>query len=97
MAFSSSVPVTNGKPSVTAGRKTPDPGNHIRDGRAAARRNRMAAKKPIPASVRKDNFRYKQELAHQLIRRFGLAAARRTCIENKWHSVLEAVNSVRPH
>jgi|GEM_PF-1494128 len=42
-------------------------------------------------------FEYKQELAYQLVKRLGLAAARQTCIENQWHGVLKAVNSVRPH
>lgn len=43
----------------------------------------------------KGDFEYKRELAHQLIKRFGVTAARQTCIENKWEEVLQAVNLVR--
>ena len=45
----------------------------------------------------KGDFEYKRELAHQLIKRFGITAARQTCIENKWDEVLQAVNLVRQH
>lgn len=45
----------------------------------------------------KGDFEYKRELAHQLIKRFGVTAARQTCIENKWEEVLQAVNLVRAH
>ena len=45
----------------------------------------------------KGDFEYKRELAHQLIKRFGVTAARQTCIENKWDEVLLAVNLVRRH
>lgn len=45
----------------------------------------------------KGDFEYKRELAHQLIKRFGVTAARQTCIENKWDEVLQAVNLVRSH
>lgn len=45
----------------------------------------------------KGDFEYKRELAHQLIKRFGVTAARQTCIENKWDEVLQAVNLVRTH
>ncbi|MCP5382967.1 MAG: hypothetical protein H6912_11445 [Kordiimonadaceae bacterium] len=45
----------------------------------------------------KGDFEYKQELAQQLIKRFGVAAARQTCIQNKWDEVLRAVNMVRAH
>ena len=41
------------------------------------------------------DFEYKRELAHQLVKRFGVAVARQTCIENKWDEVLSAVNLVR--
>lgn len=43
----------------------------------------------------KGDFEYKRELAHQLIKRFGVTAARQTCVENKWDDVLQAVNLVR--
>ncbi len=43
----------------------------------------------------KGDFEYKRELAHQLIKRFGVTAARQTCVENKWDGVLQAVNLVR--
>jgi len=43
------------------------------------------------------NFEYKKELAYQLVKRFGLTAARQTCIENKWDEVLKAVDTVRTH
>ncbi|WP_165777001.1 hypothetical protein [Paremcibacter congregatus] len=43
------------------------------------------------------NFEYKKELAFQLVKRFGMTAARQTCIANKWDDVLKAVDSVRPH
>ncbi|MBL4602805.1 MAG: hypothetical protein JKY84_08670 [Emcibacteraceae bacterium] len=45
----------------------------------------------------KGDFEYKRELAHQLIKRFGVAAARQTCLQNKWDEVLLAVNLVRTH
>ena len=45
----------------------------------------------------KGDFEYKRELAHQLIKRFGVTAARQTCIQNKWEEVLQAVNLVRTH
>ena len=45
----------------------------------------------------KGDFEYKRELAHQLIKRFGITAARQTCIQNKWDAVLLAVNLVRAH
>ncbi|MCC3862278.1 hypothetical protein [Pseudemcibacter aquimaris] len=45
----------------------------------------------------KNDFAYKRELAHQLIRRFGITAARQTCVQNKWEEVLQAVNMVRSH
>ncbi|MEZ5758112.1 MAG: hypothetical protein R3D86_07820 [Emcibacteraceae bacterium] len=45
----------------------------------------------------KGDFEYKQELAQQLIKRFGVATARQTCIQNKWDEVLQAVNMVRAH
>lgn len=45
----------------------------------------------------KGDFEYKRELAHQLIKRFGVTAARQTCIQNKWDEVLLAVNLVRTH
>lgn len=45
----------------------------------------------------KGDFEYKRELAHQLIKRFGVTAARQTCIQNKWDEVLQAVNLVRTH
>jgi len=31
----------------------------------------------------KGNFEYKRELAHKLIKLFGVTAARQNCIENK--------------
>lgn len=43
------------------------------------------------------DFEYKKELAYQLVKRFGLTAARQTCIENKWDEVLKAVETVRTH
>jgi hypothetical protein len=43
----------------------------------------------------KGDFEYKRVLAHQLIKRFGVTAARQTCIQNKWDEVLQAVNLVR--
>lgn len=43
------------------------------------------------------DFEYKRELAFQLVKRFGITAARQTCIENKWDEVLKAVDSVRTH
>lgn len=43
------------------------------------------------------NFEYKKELAFQLVKRFGMTAARQTCIQNKWDEVLKAVDSVRVH
>ncbi len=43
------------------------------------------------------NFEYKKELAFQLVKRFGITAARQTCIENRWDEVLQAVDSVRSH
>jgi len=43
------------------------------------------------------NFEYKKELAFQLVKRFGMTAARQTCIQNKWDEVLKAVDSVRIH
>jgi len=43
------------------------------------------------------NFEYKKELAFQLVKRFGMTAARQTCIQNKWDDVLKAVDSVRIH
>ncbi len=45
----------------------------------------------------KGDFEYKRELAHQLIKRFGVTVARQTCVENKWDDVLQAVNLVRAH
>lgn len=48
-------------------------------------------------STEPENFEYKKELAFQLVKRFGLTAARRTCEENRWQEVLKAVNSVRSH
>ena len=45
----------------------------------------------------KGDFEYKRELAHQLIKRFGVTAAKKTCVENKWDEVLRAVNLVRGH
>lgn len=45
----------------------------------------------------KGDFEYKRELAHQLIKRFGVTAARQTCVQNKWDEVLQAVNLVRTH
>jgi len=48
-------------------------------------------------SSENENFEYKKELAFQLVKRFGLTAARRTCEENRWDEVLKAVNSVRSH
>jgi hypothetical protein len=45
----------------------------------------------------KDDFEYKRELAHQLIKRFGITAARQTCKQNKWDDVLLAINLVRSH
>ena len=57
----------------------------------------MASSKMMTEFTAKDDFEYKQELAYQMVKRFGLAAARQTCIENRWHGVLEAVNSVRTH
>ena len=44
-----------------------------------------------------NNFEYKKELAFQLVKRFGMTAARQTCIQNKWDEVLKAVDSVRIH
>jgi len=44
-----------------------------------------------------NNFEYKKELAFQLVKRFGMTAARQTCIQNKWDEVLKAVDSVRVH
>lgn len=44
-----------------------------------------------------NNFEYKKELAFQLVKRFGMTAARQTCIANKWDEVLKAVDSVRTH
>jgi len=44
-----------------------------------------------------NNFEYKKELAFQLVKRFGMTAARQTCIQNKWDEVLKAVDSVRAH
>ncbi|MBL4800615.1 MAG: hypothetical protein JKY45_01905 [Emcibacter sp.] len=44
-----------------------------------------------------NNFEYKRELAFQLVKRFGMTAARQTCIQNKWDEVLKAVDSVRVH
>lgn len=44
-----------------------------------------------------NNFEYKKELAFQLVKRFGMTAARETCIQNKWDEVLKAVDSVRAH
>ncbi len=48
-------------------------------------------------SPQSNNFEYKRELAFQLVRRFGLAGARQTCIQNNWDEVLKAVDSVRGH
>lgn len=45
----------------------------------------------------KGDFEYKKELAHKLVKRFGLAAAKQTCIDNQWHGVLQVVNTVRSH
>lgn len=44
-----------------------------------------------------NNFEYKKELAFQLVKRFGMTAARQTCIQNNWDEVLQAVDSVRIH
>ncbi len=44
-----------------------------------------------------NNFEYKKELAFQLVKRFGMTAARETCIQNKWDEVLKAVDSVKAH
>ncbi len=49
------------------------------------------------ASQASNNFEYKKELAFQLVKRFGMTAARQTCIQNKWDEVLKAVDSVRVH
>ena len=54
--------------------------------------DRVVKKYPV-----KGDFEYKRELAHQLIKRFGVTAARQTCIQNKWEEVLQAVNLVRSH
>ncbi len=45
----------------------------------------------------KGDIEYKRELAKQLIKRFGVTAARQTCIQNKWDEVLQAVNLVKTH
>ncbi|MDG1994953.1 MAG: hypothetical protein P8J14_00535 [Emcibacteraceae bacterium] len=45
----------------------------------------------------KGDFEYKRVLAHQLIKIFGVNAARQTCVQNKWDDVLQAVNLVRAH
>ncbi len=58
----------------------------------------MAQSEKINGSIRtSNNFEYKKELAFQLVKRFGMTAARQTCIENKWDEVLKAVDSVRAH
>ncbi len=58
----------------------------------------MAQSEKVNGSVRaSNNFEYKKELAFQLVKRFGMTAARQTCIENKWDEVLKAVDSVRAH
>ncbi|VAW04882.1 hypothetical protein MNBD_ALPHA01-1103 [hydrothermal vent metagenome] len=58
----------------------------------------MAQSEKMNGSVRaSNNFEYKKELAFQLVKRFGMTAARQTCIENKWDEVLKAVDSVRAH
>ncbi len=44
-----------------------------------------------------NDFEYKKELAFQLVKRFGMTAARQTCIQNKWDEVLKAVDSVKAH
>lgn len=38
------------------------------------------------------SFRHSAELAHQLVRHLGVNAARKTCTENHWTGVLEAIN-----
>ena len=53
--------------------------------------------KSTPNSRLSNNFEYKKELAFQLVKRFGMTAARQTCIQNKWDEVLKAVDSVRIH
>lgn len=37
-------------------------------------------------------FRHADELAHQLVRHLGISAARKTCNENQWVGVLDAIN-----
>ena len=37
-------------------------------------------------------FRHAEELAHQLVRHLGVNGARKTCTENHWDGVLEAIN-----
>ncbi len=40
---------------------------------------------------------YKNELARQLVKRFGFNAARKTCIIHDWEGVLQEVNRFSSH
>lgn len=81
------------------GRKAAGPSLHaVRDSRVTVRRKNMAhSDKSNYNSRLSNNFEYKKELAFQLVKRFGMTAARQTCIQNKWDEVLKAVDSVRIH
>lgn len=41
-----------------------------------------------------DSRRLSTELAHQLVRHLGIKGARKTCTENHWDGVLEAIDTL---
>lgn len=45
-------------------------------------------------TVPDDSLRLSMELAHQLVRHLGIKGARKTCMENHWDGVLEAIDTL---
>ena len=47
--------------------------------------------------ISEKTLEYKNELARQLVKRFGFNAARKTCIVHDWEGVLQEVNRFSSH